>query len=71
MFPGGPYRELEISKDFSMSTGNGQNDRVFVSHFDQTFSVIPEAKTSLSSLGLAAMAGYCFIRRRAAAAGKA
>lgn len=38
VFPGGPYVELEISKDFAMSTGPAANSRVFVSHFDQTFS---------------------------------
>lgn len=41
-FPGGPYEELEIRKDFSASTGATAGSRVFVSHFDQTFQQVPE-----------------------------
>jgi hypothetical protein len=41
-----------ISKDFAMSTGEDSNARVFVSHFDQTFSqTIPEP-TSVVMLGI-------------------
>jgi hypothetical protein len=38
VFPGGPYRELEISKDLALETELAVGSRVFVSHFDQTFS---------------------------------
>ena len=69
-FPGAPYRILEISKDFAMSTGpNG--GYVFVSHFDQSFSVVPEANTNLSAIGLASIAGIAYLRRRNAAGSKA
>lgn len=69
-FPGAPYRILEISKDFAMSTGSN-GGYVFVSHFDQTFSVVPEANTNLSAIGLASIAGIAYLRRRNAAGSKA
>jgi hypothetical protein len=69
-FPGAPYRILEISKDFAMSTGSN-GGYVFVSHFDQTFSVVPEANTNLSAIGLASMAGIAYLRRRNASGSKA
>jgi hypothetical protein len=46
-FQGGPFTELEIRTDFTMSTGAAVDSRVFASHFDQTFSQIPESGTAL------------------------
>lgn len=64
VFPGGPYVEIEISKDFAMSTGTDPNARVFVSHFDQTFSQVPEGGPSFA--GLAALALITVLGRRRA-----
>lgn len=45
-----------IRKDFAMTTGANANALIFVSHFDQTFSQVPEPGVltimSLASLGL-------------------
>ena len=65
VFPGGPYSSIEIRKDFAMSTGVGQQGRVFVSDFDQTFSTVPEASPGLVGIGLALVAGRQVLRRRA------
>ncbi|MFO0890772.1 MAG: PEP-CTERM sorting domain-containing protein [Isosphaeraceae bacterium] len=56
---------IDISKDFKMRTGEDPDSRVFVSHFDQTFSqAIPEP-TSVIMLGVGAgTAGLVTIRRR-------
>lgn len=45
VFPGGPYTHLEVSKDFFMASGNGT---VAVTHFDQTFSQVPEGGPGLA-----------------------
>jgi hypothetical protein len=61
VYPGGPYVELEISKDFQMSTGVDPASRVFVSHFDQTFSQVPEGAPGFAAaftvFGMLAWAG--------------
>jgi hypothetical protein len=58
VFPGGPYTHLEISKDFFMASGNGT---VTVTHFDQTFSQVPEGGPGLAviagALGIICWAG--------------
>ncbi len=70
-FPGDPYGELEIVNHLEMTT-RPEGGYVYVSRFDQTFSaVIPEANTSLSVIGLAAMAGITYRRRRVRASSKA
>lgn len=65
-FTGGPYDVVLISKDFTMSTGEGADSRVFVSHFDQTFSqvAVPEATSSLLLLGLGMLGCAVFRWRR-------
>jgi hypothetical protein len=45
VFPGGPYAEIEISKDFAMTTGSAPDSRVTVRNFDQTFSQTPTTRT--------------------------
>ncbi len=66
VFPGGPYTELEISKDFSMSTGAAADSRVFVSHIDQTFSQVPDGGpgwAGLAAFGAIALVGRAASRR--------
>jgi hypothetical protein len=65
VFTGGPYSSVQVRKDFAMSTGEGQLDRVFVSDFDQTFSTVPEASPGLAGIGLALLAGRQVLRRKA------
>jgi hypothetical protein len=55
VFPGGPYAVIDISKDFSMTTGADPLSQVFVSHFDQVFSQVPEPSSALF-LGLGGLA---------------
>ncbi len=67
VFPGGPYVELEISKDFAMTTGQDQQSRAFVSHFDQTFSQkqVPEGGVgATAALALAGLVGFATINRK-------
>lgn len=67
VFPGGPYRELEISKDFAMTTGQDGQSRAFVSHFDQTFSQkqVPEGGVgATAALALAGLVGFATINRK-------
>lgn len=62
-FIGGPYNTIKIGKDFYLYTGANENSQAFVSHFDQTFSQVPEpASISLMLLGAAGM--VCSRRRR-------
>ena len=61
VFPGGPYAVIDISKDFSMTTGDDPLSQVFVSHFDQTFSEVPEPSSALF-LGLGGLALACYRR---------
>jgi hypothetical protein len=61
IYPGGPYSVIDISKDFSMTTGNNPLSHVFVSHFDQTFSQVPEPSSALF-LGLGGLALACYRR---------
>ena len=58
---GGPYDVIEIAKDFSMNTGSNPNSQVFVSHFDQTFSQVPEP-SSVLFLGLGGLVLACYRR---------
>ncbi|MFM7815677.1 MAG: hypothetical protein ACKPGI_01785 [Verrucomicrobiota bacterium] len=67
VFVGGPYSSVQVRKDFVMSTGSAEGARVFVSDFDQTFSVVPEASPGLAGIGLALLAGRQMLRRRATA----
>ena len=60
-FVGGPYSVIEIAKDFAMNTGSNPNSQVFVSHFDQTFSQVPEPSSALF-LGLGGLALACYRR---------
>lgn len=64
--PPGGYTELEISKDFQMSTGAASDSRVFVSHFDQTFSQIPDGGSSaaLAFVALGSVLGVFRVRRQ-------
>jgi hypothetical protein len=43
VFSGGPYAELEVRTELLATNGEGANSRVFASHFDQSFSQIPES----------------------------
>ena len=61
VFPGGPYAVIDISKDFSMTTGADPLSQVFVSHFDQVFSQVPEPSSALF-LGLGGLALACYRR---------
>jgi hypothetical protein len=58
---GGPYAVLEISKDFSMVTANNPGGHISVSHFDQTFSQVPEPSSALF-LGLGGLVLACYRR---------
>ncbi len=58
---GGPYSVIEVAKDFAMTTGNNPASQVFVSHFDQTFSQVPEPSSALF-LGLGGLALACYRR---------
>lgn len=58
VYPGGPYVELEISKDFSMVTGSAADSRVFVSHFDQTFSQMSVPEGGPGVAGAATLCGF-------------
>ncbi len=46
-FRDGPYSEIQISKDFAMMTGEQPGSTVTVTHFDQTFSQVPEGGPGL------------------------
>jgi hypothetical protein len=51
------YAVINISKDFSMTTGADPLSQVFVSHFDQTFSQVPEPScVMLLGFGLGGLA---------------
>ncbi len=45
-FPGIPYTGLEIRTAFTASTGAAPDSVAFVSHYDETFSQIPESGTA-------------------------
>jgi hypothetical protein len=60
-FVGGPYSVIEVAKDFAMATGSNPESQVFVSHFDQTFSQVPEPSSALF-LGLGGLALACYRR---------
>ncbi len=60
-FVGGPYSVIEVAKDFAMTTGSDPNSQVFVSHFDQTFSQVPEPSSALF-LGLGGLVLACYRR---------
>ena len=62
VFPGS-YDVIEVTKDFSMTTGDNSLSQVFVSHFDQTFSVVPEPSSALF-LGLGGLGMLVFRRRK-------
>jgi len=63
-FTGGDaYGVIKITKDFSMSTGSDPLSQVFVSHFVQTFSVVPEPST-LALAGLSGLGMLLFRRRK-------
>ena len=61
VFPGGPYAVIDVEKDFSMVTGSDPDSQAFVSHFDQTFSEVPEPSSALF-LGLGGLALACYRR---------
>jgi hypothetical protein len=61
VFTGGPYAVIDVSKDFSMTTGVNPLSEVFVSHFDQTFSQVPEPSSALF-FGLGGLALACYRR---------
>lgn len=55
-------KTIAISKDFQLQTRDSANDNIFVSHFDQTFSQVPEpGSVILMGIGGLAVIGY---RRR-------
>jgi hypothetical protein len=58
---GSSYDVIQVTKDFSMNTGSDALSQVFVSHFDQTFSVVPEPSSALF-LGLGGLALACYRR---------
>jgi len=58
---GGPYSVIEVAKDFAMVTGSNPGSQVFVSHFDQTFSQVPEPSSALF-LGLGSLVLACYRR---------
>jgi hypothetical protein len=60
---GGAYDVIKITKDFSMTTGSDPLSQVFVSHFVQTFSVVPEPST-LALAGLSGLGMLLFRRRK-------
>jgi len=60
---GGAYDVIKITKDFSMTTVSNPLSQVFVSHFDQTFSVVPEPST-LALAGLSGLGLLLFRRRK-------
>jgi hypothetical protein len=61
-----PAAILDISKDFQMASHN-DNSRVFVSHFDQTFSqIVPEpGSIAMVGVGLLGVLGMAARKRRA------
>jgi hypothetical protein len=58
---GSVYDTIEVTKDFSMTTGVDPLSQVFVSHFDQTFSEVPEPSSALF-LGLGGLVLACYRR---------
>ncbi len=54
-YPGGPYSDLSVTTSFTLSTGDPTATvpipRAFVSHFDQTFTPIPESTTAILTFG--------------------
>lgn len=56
---GAPFAVVNISKDFAITTGNDALDQAFVSHFDQTFTQVPEpASAMVLGLGGLVLLGY-------------
>ena len=66
-FAGGPFTQLQILTDFTMATGADPNSGVFASHFDQTFSQIPESGPALLTLFSGLLLSGWTGRRRARA----
>jgi hypothetical protein len=58
-----PYAVINISKDFAMTTGADPSSQVFMSHFDQTFSQVPEPSIALL-FGLGGLGMLVFRRRK-------
>jgi hypothetical protein len=54
-YPGGPYADLQVSTVFTLSTGAPTASvpvpRAFVSHFDQTFTPVPESTSAILTFG--------------------
>jgi hypothetical protein len=54
-YPGGPYADLQVSTVFTLSTGDPTASvpvpRAFVSHFDQTFTPVPESTHAILTFG--------------------
>ncbi len=51
-------KTIRVSKDFQLQTRNSPNDNIFVSHFDQTFSQVPEpTSVILMGIGIVGVAG--------------
>lgn len=54
---------VKVSKDFQLQTRESQLDNIFVSHFDQTFSQLPEPSSAILAV-VAALGLFRVARRR-------